>query len=207
MKLQRNNKYVKRITAGLISAILSASILVGCSNTQALTPTSTKIVEVTPIPIEKELGEKQESQARDKMYFINYYKISDNEVKDILKEYDIKNKYAKWNMFFISTVVVQDKNNDYKVLQCIERHDEKFEITEVYDLFTEEHLFDIPYVHSKELDNFYRFKNVDFSQITNASTYFNDKKFVEYGLSICSSIFFASHYEYFYMKDGIEYNH
>src|SRR5574344_933489 len=103
MKLQRNNKYTKRLTAGLASAILSASILVGCTNTQALTPTPTptpiEIVEVEEKPIIKDVN-----------YFFNYYKISDEEVEKRLEDYDIKHKDAKWCMVNIGTVLLEDKD-------------------------------------------------------------------------------------------------
>ena len=65
MKLQRNNKYAKKITIGLGALIVSLGILTGCNNNkdEAVMPTETSIVT--------------EKSIVDDDYFSNYYNISD----------------------------------------------------------------------------------------------------------------------------------
>lgn len=60
MKLEKNNKYVKRLTAGLSAILVSASLLSGCANNTVESVEPAEIVEVTPEPIiEEEISFEQ----------------------------------------------------------------------------------------------------------------------------------------------------
>ncbi len=74
MKLQRNNKYARRITAGLGALVVSLGILTGCNN-------SNGFLSKEDIAIERMYdGENLKDSLRDPNYFSNYYMISDEEV-------------------------------------------------------------------------------------------------------------------------------
>ena len=110
MKLQRNNKYAKKITAGLGAVILSASILVGCGNNTTEksieTPTVTEMSMPTP-------------EIKNEYYYLNYYKLSDDEVNNALKDYELKFPDSIWRMNQIYSLIIKDSNENYKVLQII----------------------------------------------------------------------------------------
>ena len=60
MKLEKNNKYSKKLTAGLSAILISASLLSGCANNTVESVEPTEIVEVTPEPIiEEEISFEQ----------------------------------------------------------------------------------------------------------------------------------------------------
>ena len=57
MKLQRNNKYARRLTAGLGALVVSLGILTGCNNTKndVVMPTETPVVTETQVEVEEVL--------------------------------------------------------------------------------------------------------------------------------------------------------
>ena len=57
MKLQRNNKYARRLTAGLGALVVSLGILTGCNNTKndAVMLSETPVVTETQVEVEEVL--------------------------------------------------------------------------------------------------------------------------------------------------------
>ena len=50
MKLQKNNKYGKRITAGLSALVVSLGILTGCNNSEVKLEEPIETIQVTATP-------------------------------------------------------------------------------------------------------------------------------------------------------------
>ena len=98
MKLQRNNKYARRLTAGLGALVVSLGLLTGCNNTKndVVMPTETPVVTETQVEVEEVVQTPEPTPApltislEDPNYLSNYYKISDEEVSKRLKSLDIK---------------------------------------------------------------------------------------------------------------------
>ena len=197
MKLQRKNKYSKRITAGLIALLISASLLAGCVEDEAVDE-SAVVVEETEEPV------KETPLIKDENYYLNYYKLSDEEVEKELENYEFKYPNATWRMNQINTVTLLDEFHEYKVLQVIQRPDEKNNLIHIYDLFTEEHLFDIPYVEQNILINT-DFANWDLTKISNKIPYFDDKYIISMGICISSCLFVTNNLFALSQKDNINY--
>ena len=106
----------------------------------------------------------------------------------------------------IGTIVLKDASDNYKVLQVIFRISENRKTLHFYDLFTEEKLFDLPYMDKTfKTDDTYKFTGFDLKKIYNKIPYFDDKKIVEFGSSTCSTCFVENHLDEFRKKDGKDY--
>ena len=85
MKLQRNNKYARRLTAGLGALVVSLGLLTCCNNTKndAVMPTETPVVTETQVEVEEVLQTPMPTPSaltlslKDTDNLSNYYKISD----------------------------------------------------------------------------------------------------------------------------------
>lgn len=152
------------------------------------------------------INEKSEKEYNGVDYFVHYWKISDEERKRRLEEYDIKYPNSLWIMNQIDSIVLKDKYDNYKVLQVYTIIDREEEVIHFYDIFTEEKLFDLP-LTDKELktDKDLNYTGFDLSKIYNAIPYFNDKKIVEYGICVCSTLFVENHLNELGKRDGVEY--
>ena len=61
MKLQKNNKYSKRIISGIANILLAGSILIGCNNIEAFASTAeTTIDEIQEDEVNKKANVKEE---------------------------------------------------------------------------------------------------------------------------------------------------
>ena len=130
MKLQRNNKYARRITAGLGALVVSLGILTGCNN-------SNGFLSKEDIAIERMYdGENLKDSLRDPNYFSNYYMISDEEVEKRLENINIKNPDEIVSLGDVGTLVLKDKNDCLKVIQTREYRDFENHSIMLYDLFT-----------------------------------------------------------------------
>lgn len=194
MKLQRNNKYSRKITSGIATILLMSSVLCGCNKIETTNDISTNIVE----------------EVKDENYYLNYYKITDEERLERLKELDIKYPNASHLGQYLKTLVVKD-NDVYKILPVIELWDLNNNKSIFYDLFTEEKLFEYPFNDVKEITAEVNkeygdyISGYDFNKIQNAIPYFKDKEIVEFGVCFYAETFLKKHLNEFSEKDGIEY--
>ena len=186
MKLQRNNKYVNKLTKGLSTLLLVSTILTGV-NVNAYA---------------------NEENIKNPFYYLNFYRISDNERNDRLTKLDIKFPEAIHVMDNIDTLVVND-NGTYKVMPVIRVYDNFKEKMEVYDLFTEEKLFELPETievyNNVKLNNYSQKVGHDFSKIENAIPYFSNKEIVDYGSCTYLTLFFEKNMKEFSKRDSIDY--
>ena len=192
MKLQRNNKYVKNIAKGISTILLATTILSGIN------------VNVSANQ-ENEIHEIE----KDQYYFLNYRKISNVEKERRLEELDIKYPNIIHRTSYVNTLVVDD-HGSYKIIPVIDIYNTMDNRMEVYDLFTEEKLFDV----IESYDTYYygitctkdnELLGHKFDNIVNAIPYFNDKKIFEYGVSCYTATFFQKHLDEFKLKDNINY--
>lgn len=84
MKLQKNNKYARKITAGLGSLVVSLGILTGCNSSNVFPSKDTVVIETI------NSNEHLKSSLNDPNYFSNYFNISEEELQDRLSNLDIK---------------------------------------------------------------------------------------------------------------------
>ena len=206
MKLQRNNKYAKMIS----SILLTSTILTGCSSAEAVVqPKETEIIEEAETPMVAKDTEVHDI-AKDENYYLNYYKISDQERINRLSRLDIKYPDLVHRSQNIKTLIVKD-NDVYKILPVIELWDTNNKISYFYDLFTEEELFEYPYKDISEVtatcDPYYGnyTGGYDFSKIKNAIPYFDDKEIVEFGVCFYAQTFFEKNLNKFAQRDDINY--
>ena len=196
MQLQRSNKYTKKITKGITSILLTSSILLNGTSVVASSVNNNTKIEIA-------------SDEKDQYYYLNFYKISDKDKNDRLSKLDIKYPNALHRMDYINTLVVDD-NGVYKIIPVIELYDLFEEKTDIYDLFTEEKLFELKetkdyYYNNIKSDDYGMIHGHDFTKIENEIPYFKEHQVVEYGLSYYSAVFFEKHLYEFIKKDGINY--
>ena len=126
-EITKNNKYAKKMAAGLGSLVVSLGILTGCNNTKndAVIPTETPVVTESQVEVEEVVQTPMPTPApltislEDPNYLSNYYKISDEEVTKRLKSLDIKNPSKTITMEKVGTLVLKDKNDDYKIILIV----------------------------------------------------------------------------------------
>ena len=211
MKLQRNNKYSKMIVNNIAAVLLSCSILSGCAEGNAIIGESsvpenismsdvvtTPVVEIEPQVIEK-----------DENYYMSYSQITDAERERRLSNLDIKYPDVVHNGSYIYNLIV--KNNDsYKVIPVITVRDYSNNVVNVYDLFTEEKLFDcdIESILNTTADDYFgEIFGIDFTKISNVVPYFENAEIVEVGVCFYATTFFEKHIDEFRNSDNINYNY
>ena len=207
MKLQRNNKYAKKITVGLGALVVSLGILTGCNNTKndAVMPTETPVVTETQVEVEEVVETPEPTPApltislEDPDYLSNYYKISDEEVTKRLKNLDIKEPSKTITMEKVGTLVLKDKNDDYKIIQTGEYTDYENNIVTLYDIFTEEvlcsiSLNDMDYDIGNPNVSHCVYTNITPDMFTILNKSLNNYKIVEYGTVQYSTEFISKHF-------------
>ena len=103
MKLQRNNKYARRITAGLGALVVSLGILTGCNNSSVFPSKDTIVIETI------NSNDHLKESLNDPDYFSNYFNISEDELQNRLNGIDIKNSNETISLDKVGTLVI--KNN------------------------------------------------------------------------------------------------
>lgn len=182
MKLQRKNKYSKKIAVGLLSAVLFAN-LVGCDDTKAMNEVANEVV------IEEIVVDNVEEK------YTNFYDITEEEKEKRMEALQIKYPDAVTLLNQVSSFTIKDSEGNYKVIQTLERYNENSDIITYYDLFTEEKLFDLVITEECGYDSSTNlFTNVDFSTIHNEIPYFKDKEIVEYGMCLGTIAFVRNHF-------------
>lgn len=207
MKLQKNNKYARKLTAGLGALVVSLGILTGCNNTKndVVMPTETPAVTETQVEVEEVVQTPMQTPAaltislEDPNYLSNYYKISDEEVTKRLKSLDIKNPSKTITMEKVGTLVLKDKNDDYKIIQTGEYTDYENNIVDLYDIFTEEvlcsiSLNDMDYDIGNPDISHCVYTNITPDMFTILNDSLNNYKIVEYGTVQYSTEFISKHF-------------
>ena len=114
MILQKNNKYAKKITAGLGALIVSLGIFTGCGS------------------------------VNNKVNYIGNIEVCDEQtVNNYLDGLDIKDRYKKIPLNYVGTLVAKDKDGRYCIIQTLEEPDYDNNIVKIYDIFTESYLCQI----------------------------------------------------------------
>lgn len=208
MKLQRNNKFKGKIARGISTLLLTSMLLSGCS-----TAVSAETVEnPTTIPdaVEHTIEETTYSNTGKfpSNYYLNYYKIDNEEVEKRYSVFDIKYPNALWSLNYLSTVLVKDSNDDYKVIQAFIYINTSNKKIEVYDLSTEVELFEFPYDDLNSdltINNSGLFYNAKIDKATNKAPYFDNAEIVGFGSLGYEILFLNDIIEEQREKDGISY--
>lgn len=184
MKLQRNNKYAKKITIGLGALIVSLGILTGCNNNkdEAVMPTETSIVT--------------EKSIVDDDYFSNYYNISDEEISNRINRLSIKYPGSGFERGNVGTMVLKDKNGNFKILMLNLSRNEKDGITTIREMFTNEKLCDIKTTDLGTLtDKYGKRITANLNALTDISEYLSDYEIYELGDFSYSTNFLEAHFD------------
>ena len=207
-----NRLYTKMIT----SVVLVSTILSGCSSNTGAQDEPLVTAEVEPVatatvePLETaEIAEDNgiHDIEKNQKYYLNYYKIGDNERARRMERLDIKYPDSVHWSIYIKTIIVED-HGTYKVIPALEIWDLNKQKSVFYDLFTEEKLFDFPLDEETDYEtDYYGYykKGFDIDKIENAISYFDDKAIIEFGVCFYAETFFEKHIHDFRIRDGIDY--
>ena len=194
MKLQKNNKYARKITAGLGSLVVSLGILTGCNSSNVFPSKDTVVIETI------NSNDHLKSSLNDPNYFSNYFNISEEELQDRLSNLDIKNSNETISLDMVGTLVLKNNKEEYKIIQTGEYYDLGTNIIYLYDLFSREVLCsinasDMDY-NAGNLDETYgKYININISGFNILNEKLNGYKIDEYGTVQYASNFIATHFE------------
>ena len=134
MKLEKNNKYVKRLTAGLSAILVSASLLSGCSNNTVESVEPTEIVEATPTPTPERLQNLplEEEMALLGVNDLNSQEIKQNVIETMIIIYKINNNVKVAFTYFVGEFI--DNNTTFKI----------------YEAFTDTLIFEITFYSTED---------------------------------------------------------
>ena len=189
MKLQKNNKYARKITAGLGSLVVSLGILTGCNSSNVFPSKDTVVIETI------NSNEHLKSSLNDPNYFSNYFNISEEELQDRLSNLDIKNSNETISLDMVGTLVLKNNKEEYKIIQTGEYYDLGTNKIYLYDLFSREVLCsinasDMDY-NAGNLDETYgKYININISGFNILNEKLNGYKIDEYGTN-----FIPAHFE------------
>ena len=194
MKLQKNNKYARKITAGLASLVVSLGILTGCNSSNVFPSKDTVVIETI------NSNDHLKSSLNDPNYFSNYFNISEEELQDRLSNLDIKNSNETISLDMVGTLVLKNNKEEYKIIQTGEYYDLGTNKIYLYDLFSREVLCsinasDMDY-NAGNLDETYgKYVNINISGFNILNENLNGYKIDEYGTVQYASNFIATHFE------------
>ena len=194
MKLQKNNKYARKITAGLGSLVVSLGILTGCNSSNVFPSKDTVVIETI------NSNEHLKSSLNDPNYFSNYFNISEEELQDRLSNLDIKNSNETISLDMVGTLVLKNNKEEYKIIQTGEYSDFENSKLVLYDLFTEEiicsiNASDMNYNVGNLDENYGKYVNINISGFNILNEKLNGYKIDEYGTVQYASNFIATHFE------------
>ena len=194
MKLQKNNKYARKITAGLGSLVVSLGILTGCNSSNVFPSKDTVVIETI------NSNDHLKSSLNDPNYFSNYFNISEEELQDRLSNLDIKNSNETISLDMVGTLVLKNNKEEYKIIQTGEYYDLGTNKIYLYDLFSREVLCsinasDMDY-NAGNLDETYgKYININISGFNILNEKLNGYKIDEYGTVQYASNFIPAHFE------------
>lgn len=194
MKLQKNNKYARKITAGLGSLVVSLGILTGCNSSNVFPSKDTVVIETI------NSNEHLKSSLNDPNYFSNYFNISEEELQDRLSNLDIKNSNETISLDMVGTLVLKNNKEEYKIIQTGEYYDLGTNKIYLYDLFSREVLCsinasDMNYNVGNLDENYGKYININISGFNILNEKLNGYKIDEYGTVQYASNFIATHFE------------
>ena len=194
MKLKKNNKYARKITAGLGSLVVSLGILTGCNSSNVFPSKDTVVIETI------NSNDHLKSSLNDPNYFSNYFNISEEELQDRLSNLDIKNSNETISLDMVGTLVLKNNKEEYKIIQTGEYYDLGTNKIYLYDLFSREVLCsinasDMDY-NAGNLDETYgKYININISGFNILNEKLNGYKIDEYGTVQYASNFIPAHFE------------
>ena len=215
MKLQKNNKYARKITAGLGSLVVSLGILTGCNSSNVFPSKDTVVIETI------NSNDHLKSSLNDPNYFSNYFNISEEELQDRLSNLDIKNSNETISLDMVGTLVLKNNKEEYKIIQTGEYSDFENSKLVLYDLFTEEiicsiNVSDMDYSIGDFDVSHGKYENIDINKFTDISSNLGDYEIVEYGTVQYAIEFIVKHFnellsnyaplDAYYTVDTIEQN-
>ena len=194
MKLQKNNKYARKITAGLGSLVVSLGILTGCNSSNVFPSKDTVVIETI------NSNEHLKSSLNDPNYFSNYFNISEEELQDRLSNLDIKNSNETISLDMVGTLVLKNNKEEYKIIQTGEYYDLGTNKIYLYDLFSREVLCSI---NASDMDysigdfdvSHGKYVNINIIGFNILNEKLNGYKIDEYGTVQYASNFIATHFE------------
>ena len=195
MKLQRNNKYARRITAGLGALVVSLGILTGCNNSSVFPSKDTIVIETI------NSNDHLKESLNDPDYFSNYFNISEDELQNRLNGIDIKNSNETISLDKVGTLVIKNNKEEYKIIQTGEYYDLGTDKIYLYDLFSREVLCsinasDMNYNVGNFDETFGKYVNINISGGFNIlNEKLNNYKISEYGTVQYASNFIAAHFD------------
>ena len=194
MKLQKNNKYARKITAGLGSLVVSLGILTGCNSSNVFPSKDTVVIETI------NSNEHLKSSLNDPNYFSNYFNISEEELQDRLSNLDIKNSNETISLDMVGTLVLKNNKEEYKIIQTGEYYDLGTNIIYLYDLFSREVLCsinasDMNYNVGNLDETYGKYININISGFNILNEKLNGYKIDEYGTVQYASNFIPAHFE------------
>ena len=194
MKLQKNNKYARKITAGLGSLVVSLGILTGCNSSNVFPSKDNVVIETI------NSNEHLKSSLNDPNYFSNYFNISEEELQDRLSNLDIKNSNETISLDMVGTLVLKNNKVEYKIIQTCEYYDLGTNKIYLYDLFSREVLCsinasDMNYNVGNLDENYGKYVNINISGFNILNEKLNGYKIDEYGTVQYASNFIATHFE------------
>lgn len=194
MKLQKNNKYARKITAGLGSLVVSLGILTGCNSSNVFPSKDTVVIETI------NSNDHLKSSLNDPNYFSNYFNISEEELQDRLSNLDIKNSNETISLDKVGTLVFKNNKEEYKIIQTGEYYDLGTNKIYLYDLFSREVLCsinasDMNYNVGNLDENYGKYVNINISGFNILNEKLNGYKIDEYGTVQYASNFIATHFE------------
>lgn len=204
MKLQRNNKYERRLTTGLGALVVSIGLLTDCNNKEVIIeePIETAVVTITPMqtimPEEEKTIEQRmhDSFEKNNFYLCDFYRISEDKIKERLKSLDIKFPEETITMNYVGTLVARDKDENYKIIQTLEYIDDDANVMRIYDIFTEELLCEINIddidFSQNDLGKYYK---MDSSLFTPKCEYLEENPIYEYGSAAYAVLFIQEHFD------------
>ena len=194
MKLQKNNKYARRLTADLSAVVLSLGILTGCNSSNVFPSKDTVVIETI------NSNDHLKNSLNDSDYFSNYFKISEEELQDRLNSLDIKNSNETISLDKVGTLVFKNNKDEYKIIQTGEYYDLGTDKIYLYDLFSREVLCsinasDMNYNVGNFDENYGKYVNINISGFNVLNEKFNGYEIAEYGTVQYASNFIPAHFE------------
>lgn len=143
----------------------------------------------------------KQTEKKDTDYYLNFFKISDEEVSSRLENFDMKYPEAPWTYDYINTLVIKD-GTDYKVLP-VYTVCEKYAIM-LYDLSTEEFLFRMPKPAFPDENGRYTYDS-PLKSVRTKADYLQDKELVYYGNCMYQERFLEDIIEEYRARDQVDY--
>ena len=151
----------------------------------------------------KEMGLTINYRPEDK--YADCWKLDEEELSSRIESLNIVNENDKFPMSQVESLVLKDREGNYKVLCVIEFSDGDQEI--FYDFFTEQYLFSAKLNGVRTYNNDTgRIENIDFSNLVDSIEYFNDKEICYLADAIEMRDFVLTHLQEFSLRDGINYS-